>query len=80
MPSETMPSDSGRETFSPVDDHLFSARNGRRVAIYMAGLYSFYWTFTYIFYRGLIGTGLFAILVQLAWPHSLRASILLPRR
>ncbi len=55
-----------------VDDHLFSV--GAMVAglaIYTAGLYSFYSTFTYIFTDALVGTGLFVILAQLAW-HSRR--------
>ena len=50
-----------------VEDHLFSAGamlGG--VAIYTAGLYSFYSTFTYIFTDALIGTGLFVILANLA--------------
>jgi peptidoglycan/LPS O-acetylase OafA/YrhL len=55
-----------------VDDHLFSvSAMVAGLAIYTAGLYSFYSTFTYIFTDALVGTGLFVILAQLAW-HSRR--------
>jgi peptidoglycan/LPS O-acetylase OafA/YrhL len=61
-----------RQNRARVDDHLFSSRAMvAGVAIYTAGLYSFYSTFTYIFTDALIGTGLFIILAQLAW-HSRR--------
>jgi peptidoglycan/LPS O-acetylase OafA/YrhL len=57
-----------RQNRAWVDYYLFSARAMVvGVAIYTAGLYSFYSTFTYIFTDALIGTGLFVILAQLAW-------------
>jgi peptidoglycan/LPS O-acetylase OafA/YrhL len=55
-----------------VDERLFNARTMiAGVAIYTAGLYCFYSTFTYIFMDALVGTGLFVILAQLSW-HSRR--------
>ncbi|HYL59795.1 MAG TPA: acyltransferase [Candidatus Acidoferrales bacterium] len=61
-----------RQNRTWVDDRLFSARGMvAGLAIYTAGQYSFYSTFTYIFMDALVGTGLFVILAQLSW-HSRR--------
>jgi peptidoglycan/LPS O-acetylase OafA/YrhL len=57
-----------RQNRAWMDERLFSfAALIAGVAIYAAGLYSYAWSFAYTLTDGLIGTGLFVILAQIAY-------------